>query len=513
MIFRTSDSDKPFSGGYLENRKSGELKILYQFLSLLEELPSRDELFQNTVEMIPFIYGDPLSVCARIIFDSVEFTTPNFNESRIRQVHDIYVEGNVRGVIEVFLVSDGSVLNPDPSSKFDSTYLFRENYLLNRLAASLGLFVERTIKDAEVRTFKRIADEANYGIAIVDMDGRLSYVNEKLVRMHGYSTEEVTGNNFLMFYDDDQLPRIKYLFRKMLEMGNCEKEEVWNVRQDKSVFPAMLNGSIIYDSNDEPLYMSITLINITEHKKSEEALIFARKMAETANRSKSEFLANVSHELRTPLNSIIGFSDVLISQRPGPVNDMQKKYLSNVSRNGKNLLNILNGILEISLIESGNMKLTYEHFPSGSVISSMVTASSSSLSEKGLKLECHIPSGLPDIYADHSKFKQIIGNLLSNAIKFSLKDGHIQIRARRVENMIHYTVKDNGIGIPRENMPHLYDKFYQVDGSIRRKYGGTGLGLTISKKLVELHKGTMWIISEEGVGTVANVMLPIIPEQ
>ncbi len=485
-----------------------------KFLSLLEDPPSRDELFQNTVEMIPFVYSDPLFICARIFFDSLEFVTPNFQESRIKQVYDISVEGRVHGFVEVSLIPGGSLLDGSvPHSKFDDTYLLRENNLLTRLAASLGLFVERTIKEAEVKTFKRIADEANYGIAIVDMDGRLNYVNEKLVLMHGYAFDEVFENNFLMFYDEGQLPRIKYLFRKMLEMGNCEKEEVWNSRKDNSIFPAMLNGSIIYDFNDQPLYISITLINITEHKKSEEALIFARKMAENASRSQSEFLANVSHELRTPLNSIIGFSDVLLSERMGPVNEKQKKYLSNVSDNGKNLLNILNGILELSLIESGNMKLEYDYFPSATVISSAINSFSPILSEKDIEIDYQIPSGLPDIYGDLSKFKQIINNVLSNAIKFSSQSGKIQVRVRRVEDMIHYIIKDNGIGIPREHLPYLYDKFYQVDGSIKRKYGGTGLGLAISKKLVELHKGSMWIISEEGVGTMANVMMPIIPEE
>jgi signal transduction histidine kinase len=245
----------------------------------------------------------------------------------------------------------------------------------------------------------------------------------------------------------------------------------------------------------------------------EKALVSAKINAEEANRTKSEFLATMSHELRTPLNSIIGYSDILVDQMFGPLNEKQLKYLRNISSSGNHLLNLINDILDISRIESGDVSLSFETVRTADVFEDVKNIAIPFATSKSISMEFSVKPADLSIYIDKVKFKQILHNLVNNALKFTPEDGRIEIRARKLENTIEICVKDNGIGIPEDKQQVIFEPFKQIDSSLSRIYSGTGLGLTIVKHLVEMQGGEIKVKSELTKGSTFTVLWPAKEEQ
>jgi len=230
---------------------------------------------------------------------------------------------------------------------------------------------------------------------------------------------------------------------------------------------------------------------------------------EAASRTKSEFLANMSHELRTPLNSIIGFSEILHDGTFGPLNEKQTKYISNVLVSGKHLLELINGILDLAKVESGKMELTCEDFNVCAVIEESVMLLSSVALKKNIKLNTAVDEELTTINADMGKFRQILYNLMSNAIKFTPNGGSVTVEGRYNRDMAQIAVIDTGIGISKEDQDKLFNPFVQLDSSLSRVYEGTGLGLVLVKRFVEMHGGKIWIKSEPDRGSKFIFTIPI----
>jgi signal transduction histidine kinase len=237
----------------------------------------------------------------------------------------------------------------------------------------------------------------------------------------------------------------------------------------------------------------------------------ARELQEL-DRLKSAFLANMSHELRTPLNSILGFSDVMLLQLDGPVTSEMTTDLQLIQKNGQHLLHLINDVLDMSKIESGRMNLNPETFNVHSVLDEVRSITSTLASERNTSLFIEEDSDQEvEIFADNTRFRQVMINLVNNAIKFT-ENGKIAIRAVKQDSAtILITVKDTGIGIPPEKLEDIFQEFTQVDTSTTRKVGGTGLGLPISRRLVEMHGGRLWAESKgvEGEGSTFFVELPI----
>ena len=232
---------------------------------------------------------------------------------------------------------------------------------------------------------------------------------------------------------------------------------------------------------------------------------------EKANRLKSEFLATMSHELRTPLNSIIGFAEVLKDEVVGTISAEQKEYLSDIHGSGQHLLNMINSILDLSKIEAGKLELHYEEFPVQEAINEVLNTIIGFSNKKGIRINTHIHEDVPSITVDKVKFKQIMFNLLSNAVKFTPENGRVTINASLMNQHVQIAVSDTGIGIKSEDMDKIFEAFRQLDASYARRYEGTGLGLTLTKRLVELHGGKIWVISEFGKGSTFTFTLPIKP--
>ena len=235
------------------------------------------------------------------------------------------------------------------------------------------------------------------------------------------------------------------------------------------------------------------------------------KKLEAANKAKSEFLANMSHELRTPLNAIIGFSEVLRDKLCGDLNEEQMDFVMDIHSSGNHLLQMINDILDLSKVESGKLELKYEEFEIGKAVNAVLITLKGLANKKSLAIETILHNPVDRLFADPVKFKQILYNLLSNAIKFTPENGKITVHTtslRKEKDCIEVKVTDTGIGIAPEDYPKIFVEFSQADSSHSRKYEGTGLGLALTKKLVEMHGGKIGFESKVGVGSTFYFTLP-----
>jgi cell cycle sensor histidine kinase DivJ len=251
------------------------------------------------------------------------------------------------------------------------------------------------------------------------------------------------------------------------------------------------------------------LRDISERKVQEQALDIARKESERASAAKSRFLATMSHELRTPLNAIIGFSDMLGNEQLSLPPARKLEYARLINESGRHLLSVVNGILDMSKMETGNFEITLEPFAPAQVISGCCDLLALKARECGVDLKPRIAQDLPDIVADRRALNQILINLVSNAIKFTPRSGSVTVHGRREGDKLKLIVEDTGVGIGEDDLPRLGEPFFQARSSYDRKHDGTGLGLSIVRGLVNLHNGDIEIRSRIGEGTRITVRLPL----
>jgi signal transduction histidine kinase len=236
------------------------------------------------------------------------------------------------------------------------------------------------------------------------------------------------------------------------------------------------------------------------------------RLLEAASRHKSEFLANMSHELRTPLNAILGFSEVLAERMFGEVNEKQAEYLQDILSSGRHLLSLINDILDLSKVEAGRLELELGRFSLPAALDNALTLVRERATRHGIRLTETVDPGVGDIVADERKMKQILLNLLSNAVKFTPEGGRVDLTTTAAADVITIAVSDTGIGIAPEDQASIFEEFRQVGRDDARKQEGTGLGLTLAKKFVELHGGRIWVESEVGQGSTFSFTLPVRPD-
>ena len=260
---------------------------------------------------------------------------------------------------------------------------------------------------------------------------------------------------------------------------------------------------------DRMNHMSQQLHRLDDSQRQAAAkLVDLNEQLSRASQAKSEFLANMSHELRTPMNAILGFSEMMIDGIYGEVPDVLKEPLTDIQVNGRNLLRLINDVLDLSKIEAGRMEVALEDYSVGDVVNTVRSSLRSIAAEKGLAFTAHVPDDLPVARGDSGRLTQCLTNLAGNALKFT-RQGSVDIAVEQVGDQLVYCVADTGIGIAAHELDNIFTEFRQVDTTITREFGGTGLGLSISKKFVERLGGRIWVESELGKGSRFMFSVPL----
>jgi PAS domain S-box-containing protein len=376
-------------------------------------------------------------------------------------------------------------------------------------------------------------EAAANGIDITDRDGTILWVNPAYTSLTGYTAEEAIGQNprILKSGKHDQA-----FYRDLWETilsGRVWAKEIINRRKDGSLYIEAQTITPIRDELGQISYFIAIKQDITERKRAEMEiralnltledrvqertleLASANQRLEMVSRHKAEFLANMSHEFRTSLNSIIGFSEILRDPDFGPLTEKQARFAQNILSSGQHLLALVNDLLDLSKVEAGKIELHPEPLLVSDALEASVALLRDQAAKKSLALELQIEEGLPQIVADPVRLKQILFNLLSNAVKFTPDGGRVTVIAKMAPGeFVDIAVTDTGIGIKLDDLPRLFQEFVRLDAATALRTEGTGLGLALTKKLVELHGGTIAAVSEgEGRGSTFTVRLPIAPSK
>jgi PAS domain S-box-containing protein len=367
--------------------------------------------------------------------------------------------------------------------------------------------------EGQLQKLSRAVEQSPVSVVITSRDGTIEYVNPRFVEMTGYTLDDCVGQNPRILktgvHDDDFY---KNLWKTVLA-GDLWQGEFYNRKKNGETYWEHTLIAPVRGAKGEITHFVAIKEDITESRRAAEELRTAKEAAEAANRTKSDFLANMSHELRTPLNSVIGFSGVLKKEFYGKLNEKQSEYVRYIEDSGKHLLGLINDILDLSKVEAGKMKLDAAPVALKDVIQASVTMLRERALKSDIRLSVEIGPGVEEaIEADERKVKQILFNLLSNAVKFTPEGGSVTLTASKEDDAVRICVADTGIGIKPEDMAKLFSEFTQLESTYTKKYEGTGLGLALTKKLVELHGGRIWVESEEGKGSRFFFTLPCRPE-
>ena len=375
--------------------------------------------------------------------------------------------------------------------------LIRRNRVINERVDEATAALRRSGEEQTA-----ILESATSGIAFVK-DGVIVRGNARLDELFGFERGEQIGQPTRIWYlDDPSHAAGGRAVHEQIARGESPQREEQLRRKGGELFWCRLSGRAV-DAGDLSQGTVWMLEDVTQHKAAEEALRQAKKIAEDATEMKSMFLANMSHEIRTPMNAIIGLSHLALKT---DLTSKQRDYVGKVHNAGTSLLGIINNILDFSKIEAGRLDLEAIDFQMDEVITSVVTLSGQEASEKGLELLVDVPGTIPQhLVGDPLRLGQIITNLVNNAVKFTER-GEIRIKAELLAQTAEkvelcFSVNDTGMGMTREQAARLFQPFTQADMSTARKHGGTGLGLTISRRLAEAMDGQMWLKSEAGVGS------------
>ncbi len=363
--------------------------------------------------------------------------------------------------------------------------------------------MEEALQESEEK-YRTILENIEDGYYQVDIAGNFTFFNDSMCNMLGYFRDELIGMNNQQTMDEENVKRLYQISKEVYATGNSSKIADWEViRKDGARLWIEGSISLVRDTEGQGIGFRGIMRDVTDRRRAEKELKKAKEEAEIANRAKSEFLANMSHEIRTPMNGIIGMTGLALGTE---LTKEQREYLKMVKSSANSLLALLNDILDLSKIESGKLELEEMDFDLRNTVEHAAEIVAVKAEEAGLELTCHIKPDVPTaMVGDPTRLRQVIVNLLGNSTKFTDKgEVGVKVKTEKEEDasvLLHFLVTDTGIGIPPEKVETIFKSFRQADGSTTRKYGGTGLGLTISKQLVEMMGGNIWVESEQGKGS------------
>jgi PAS domain S-box-containing protein len=371
--------------------------------------------------------------------------------------------------------------------------------------------VEAALKESEER-YRDLFENASDLIHSLRPDGSFAYVNRAWLDTLGYGAEDVERLSIWDVVDDVSRERYRTLFAAAAVDDGAAIREVRFLTRDGRRIDAEGTESCRY-VDGVPVVTRAIFRDVTQRKRTDEALRAAKEHAEAAARAKSEFLANMSHEIRTPMNAVIGLTGLLLDT---PLSADQRDYVETIRTAGETLLTIINDILDYSKIESGRLEMEHQPFDIRECVEQALDLLAPAAAAKGLELAYTFGADVPSsLVGDITRLRQILVNLLSNAVKFTpAGEVEVTIDSERTPSgsyRLHARVRDTGIGIPSDRLDRLFQSFSQVDASTTRHYGGTGLGLAISKRLAELMGGDMWVESTQGVGSTFHFTVTAAP--
>ncbi len=465
-----------------------ELTCLYGISSLAEKPGiSLEEIFQGIVDLIPPAWQYPEVTCARITVGDKEFKTHDFKTTKWKQTTDLRIKKDKEGTVEVYYLEERPDIDEGP-------FLTEERALIEAIAKELWGIIERKRMEESIlrdrNQSQAILSSLAEGIVMRDSENRIILVNPAAEELLDLKTEDVLGK------DADNYLGIKKKDIEEVERKEASGEVVAPVNRKVGDRVLSINVRPIKTADGQRLGTVCAIRDVTE---------FAR-----VDQMKTEFVSTVSHELRTPLTSIKGYVDLVVDGEAGEINETQRGFLGIVQSNTDRLVGLINDLLDISRIEAGGLQLNITTVPLDQVIREVAVSLHNQIEEKELSLELALPQEPIQVRADRARITQVLTNLLSNAYKFTPEGGKISVSAKVTDSQVQVEVADTGTGISAQNQKRLFTKFFRVDSSTTQEVGGSGLGLTITKSIVEMHGGKIWVESEIGKGSTFSFTLPAV---
>jgi PAS domain S-box-containing protein len=463
-------------------------------------------------KITPADISDPQELIARAKALSIELATP------ITPGFEALVFKASRGIEDIYeliyIRKDGSRF---PAVVSVTALRDAQGAIIGYLLIGTDNTARKLVEEEKKKSDQRLRDQQFYTRSLIesnidalmttDPSGIISDVNKQMEQLTGCTRDELIGAPFKDFFTDPE--RAEAGIKRVLREKSVTDYELTARARDGKQTVVSYNATTFYDRNRKLQGVFAAARDVTERKRVERELKQAKAVAESANRTKSDFLASMSHEIRTPMNAIMGIADLLAKTT---LTAEQDKYVQVFRRAGDNLLNLINDILDLSKVEASQLELERTGFSLIDQLEIVIEMAAARADEKGLALVCEIAPNVPgDLVGDPTRLRQVLLNLIGNAVKFTERGEvslHIMLEPGTPVPTLRFTVSDTGIGIAPEKLVRVFERFTQADTSTTRRFGGSGLGLTISKRLVELMGGRIWVESDVGKGSMFAFAVP-----
>ncbi len=438
----------------------------------------------------------------------------------------------VRRLLVVPVVEGGQVIALTGVANKQLPYEDGDMRQLSLLCGELGRVIAAKRSSEHIRKLSRAVDQGPNSVIIADTRNRIEYVNRRFESLTGIPAAEAVGRDLQELVLGSLGPEERDAFRAAVGEGREWHGEISRSVGESGERWMTASCTVLRDDAGGTTHLVLILEDVTERKRLETVLQGysehlewmvaertreadeARRFAEAANKAKSEFLSMMSHELRSPLNVIIGFSELMLAGMTGELTGAQQQNLKDIQNSGNRLLNLIDNILDLTRIETSSLMLERSPF----VLKDVIAAAAALVREKAAKhaitVSLDVSEDVGTVTADERKMKQVMAHLIGNAVKFSPDGGAVQVTARRdsasggATELISISVRDSGVGIAPEDRERIFEPFHQADASYTKRFEGAGIGLSLSKRLVELHGGTVRVESEPGRGSTFTVVIP-----